>query len=214
MRDRLSGRLRTRGVYWSAVLVGILLVCTLGLANARENPQSDDAADQPGRGHVARIRHPYQVPDITLRDRHDRPVKLRSLLDGSQPVVLQFIFTSCQTVCPMLTSMMAQAQDSLRDVDPSTRLVSISLDPDYDTPSRMAKYADKFGARGDWRFLTGDWKDIRRTLNAFDAMYPGENKMNHKPLTFMRAAGADQWVRLTGTMSAGTLLAQYRKTLN
>ncbi|MDA3933955.1 MAG: SCO family protein [Gammaproteobacteria bacterium] len=160
-----------------------------------------------------RTERSYQIPDVTLRDRHDKPVHLPSVLDEQRPVVLQFIFTSCQSVCPMLTAMTAQAQDRLREIDAATRIISISIDPDYDTPQRLYAYASQFGASGDWKFLTGDRSDILLVLSAFNAMYDGQNKMNHKPYTFMRAAKTDTWVRLIGLPGASKLSEEYRSAL-
>lgn len=152
----------------------------------------------------------YSIPDVTLRNSDDEKVRLRQILQaGDKPVLLQFIFTSCQTVCPMLTAIMSQAQHDLRQVASDTRIVSISIDPEHDTPVRMRRYAEKYDAQGDWIFLTGDWDSIRKTLNAFDAMYEGGSKMYHKPYTFMRKEPGTRWVRLIGMMGAKQLVGEY-----
>lgn len=171
---------------------------------------------KPGRWQgqeYTRIEHNYEIPDITLRDRDDQEVPLQSLFAEHRPVVLQFIFTSCQSICPLLTSIAAQAQEDLREVDSSTRIISISIDPEHDTPQRLKVYAERFEAEGDWYFLTGDRNDISQMLSAFDATLEGGNKMNHKPYTYMRAAGAPQWVRLTGLGGANKLVEEYRNVL-
>ncbi len=160
-----------------------------------------------------RVEQNYVAPDVTLRDRYDQPVELQSLLAEHRPVVMQFIFTSCQSICPMLTSIAAQAQDELRTVDKNTRIISISIDPDHDTPQRLEAYAEQFDATGDWYFLTGHRQDITQTLQAFDATLDGGNKMNHKPHTYLRAAGATEWVRLTGLGGASGLVQEYRELL-
>lgn len=199
-----------RGINWGAAIViplGLLCSPLTALAGNNGLEQSQDAD-------YTRVERSYRIPDVTLRDRQDRSVDLQSLLDDERPLVLQFIFTSCETVCPVLTAMAAQAQEDLRKIAAGTRIVSISLDPDYDTPERLERYAARFGAAGDWRFLTGDWRDIRKTLNAFNAMYEGQNKMYHKPYTFMRAASSDTWVRLVGLMGASTLTAEYRSVVD
>lgn len=187
------------------MLTLLSLVCGPALAHGTQTGTSDQ--------HYLRSTHDYPIPDVTLRDRNDHPVALTTLLGANQPIVLQFIFTSCETICPMLTAMTAQAQTGLRGIDASTRIVSISIDPDYDTPRRMADYANKFGAKGDWRFLTGDWSNILKVLNAFNAMYAGQNKMNHKPYTFMRRAHSKIWIRLVGLMPAKQMATEYRHTL-
>jgi protein SCO1/2 len=77
--------------------------------------------------------------------------------------VADFVFTRCPDMCPMLTSVMARVQRQLTG-DPAledVRLVSISVDPEHDTPARLAAYAEKHGAdRGRWAFLTGPRQEI------------------------------------------------------
>jgi protein SCO1/2 len=79
--------------------------------------------------------------------------------------IADFIFTRCPDMCPMLSSVMARVQRQLEE-DPAfadVRLVSISVDPEYDTPERLATYAAKYGAERDrWFFLTGARQAIWR----------------------------------------------------
>ena len=77
--------------------------------------------------------------------------------------IADFIFTRCPDMCPMLTSVMARVQRQVA-MDPAlegVRLVSISVDPEHDTPARLAAYAEKHGAeRERWAFLTGPRQEI------------------------------------------------------
>ena len=69
--------------------------------------------------------------------------------------VCSFIFTSCPTTCPIITARMAQLQASSADLD--VHFVSITIDPETDTPKRLAEYAEGLFANTDnWSFLTGD----------------------------------------------------------
>jgi len=181
----------------------ILAAVLVGPFGTQAQPaQSEDS--------FTRTTQSYSVPDVTLRDRGGEPIRLRRVLAGDRPVLVQFIFTTCQTICPMLTATMAQAQEDLRRLQPDTRIVSISIDPEQDTPKRLRRYARSHGAEGDWTFLTGDWDAIRKTLGAFNAMYRGGNKMYHEPYTFIRPASSEQWVRYNGLMSADSLVAEYK----
>jgi len=161
----------------------------------------------------SRSQNIYQIPELVLKDSQGSPVSLRELLSEQRPVLVQFIFTSCQTVCPLLTATMAQAQADLRQLRSDTRIVSISIDPERDTPDRLARYAEQFGAKGDWTFLTGNRRQVRQVLNAFDAVYSGGNKMNHKPYTFVRRPRDETWLRLVGNLGAGRLVQEYRDFL-
>lgn len=188
--------------------IAAVFTLALGTAVAATAATNDD-----GQNYTRDVQS-YQIPEVTLRDRRDQPVALRPLLNGDEPIVLQFIFTSCETVCPTLTAMTAMAQEDLRAQDEDTRIVSISIDPNHDTPERMAAYAERFGAKGDWRFLTGSWEDIRTVLDAFNAMYEGGNKMYHQPFTFMRDAGkGSEWVRLNGLLGAELMAAEYSNAI-
>lgn len=74
--------------------------------------------------------------------------------------VADFVFTRCAGPCPRLSRHMAKLQDALGD-EPRVRFVSVSVDPEYDTPERLADYAKRFGAdTATWSFLTGGKKQI------------------------------------------------------
>lgn len=145
----------------------------------------------------------YAPPDVTLTDMGGRRLPLSEAL-GDGPVLLQFIFTTCPTVCPILSSKLADAQDRL----PEARMVSISIDPEHDTPARLREYARRFGAGPRWRFLTGSLEDVVAVQKAF-GVYRSD-KMQHEPSTFLRAAPGP-WVRLTGDAGADELVAELRK---
>ena len=78
-------------------------------------------------------------------------------------VAIAFIYTSCTDVCPMLTANMASVQDKLGSAFGSKiAFVSITVDPERDTPEVLKQYAENFGAdlKG-WSFLTGDPAIVR-----------------------------------------------------
>jgi protein SCO1 len=146
------------------------------------------------------------TPAVTLIDSRGERVSLAAVLDPPGPVVLQFIFTTCPSICPLLSSSLAGAQGELGE---GARLVSISIDPEYDTPARLREYARRFKAGPRWRFLTGGREDVEAVQKAFGAWRV--NKMSHQPLTFLRAAPGAPWVRLAGPVSAADLVAETRR---
>jgi len=152
----------------------------------------------------------YAPPDVTLADVSGAKVKLSSVLEGEGPVMLQFIFTTCPTVCPVMSATFAAAQTRLGPESGKVRMVSISIDPEHDTPERLREYARRFKAGPRWLFLTGELNDIVSVRKAFDA-YPGDNKMRHQPLTFLRLSAGNPWVRLDGLTSAAQLVGEYER---
>lgn len=149
----------------------------------------------------------YQVPDIDLIDESGQAVNLRDLLANDRPLAVNFIFTTCTTICPVMTATMLQLQKQLEGDDVRPNYVSISIDPDYDTAAIMKDYAARYGAN--WTFLSGSPADITRALQAFDA-YRG-SKVNHFALTLFRPANNEEWTRVEGLTSAQELARIWRE---
>jgi len=100
-----------------------------------------------------------QVPEFELTDHWGRPFGSKDL--RGRAWVANFIFTRCPTVCPMFTAKMGRIQHRSRGLLNQLHLVSFSVDPDYDTPERLAEYARKHRASARaWSFLTGPLGDI------------------------------------------------------
>ncbi|MFZ2162459.1 MAG: SCO family protein [Sideroxyarcus sp.] len=156
-----------------------------------------------------RLSASYDIPDVRLVDMNGAQVSLRDGLGGKEPVMLNFIFTSCTAICPVMSATFRQVQEQLGDERSKVRMVSISIDPENDTPARLREYAGRFEAGPQWRMLTGSLKDSIAVQRAF-ATYRGD-KMNHAPATFLRVGGpGTPWVRLDGMASAADIIHEYR----
>ena len=129
-------------------------------------------------------------------------------LDGKKPVILAFIYTSCTTVCPVTSQILSRAQDLLGAEMKNVRMLSVSIDPEYDTPERLLAYSQKFGASAQWQHYTGTLANSVAIQKAFGA-YRGD-KMNHVPLMFINGGGKKNWVQLEGFPSAEQLLKEFR----
>jgi protein SCO1/2 len=149
----------------------------------------------------------YAIPNVTLTNEDGMQVRLREVLASDRPLAVNFIFTSCTTICPVMTATMLQLQGQLVDDAKSPLYVSISIDPDFDTAAVMKSYAAKYGA--DWTFLTGSQNDVMLVLQSFDA-YRG-SKINHFALTLLHAGDAAEWTRIEGLTSASELARIWRQ---
>jgi protein SCO1/2 len=79
--------------------------------------------------------------------------------------VADFIFTACQGSCPLLSQKMAEVAQRTRQLGPEFHLVSLTVDPQRDTPARLAEYAARYGASArKWSFLTGSMDDIQSAV--------------------------------------------------
>lgn len=153
----------------------------------------------------------YPILDVTLKDSSGKKMSLSKVLDQGQPVALNFIFTTCTTICPVMTATFKQMRRELGEASSrELRMVSISIDPEYDRPDVLKAYAKKFGADSDWLFLTGNAQDIVNVLRSFD-VYAG-SKANHMPVTLLRDGHGGKWTRVDGIASGRELarLAQER----
>jgi protein SCO1 len=152
--------------------------------------------------------HQYRLPDLPLVDMNGKTTRLTDALDLDRPVMLNFIFTTCTTICPVLSATFAEVRQQLGAERDRVHLVSITIDPEHDTPERLHAYAARYGAGPEWQFLTGDLENIVAIQKAFDA-YRG-TKANHEPVTFLRAGAEAPWVRLEGLASAAEVISEYR----
>src|SRR6267154_1697572 len=107
------------------------------------------------------------LPDVSLIDQHGHAISLASL--KGKPVLIDFIYTSCASTCPVLTSKIAAVARELGPaLGANVTIVSITLDPEHDGPAQLAAYAKSQGADDNgWLFLSGKPADIDQVLAAF-----------------------------------------------
>ncbi|WP_187293246.1 SCO family protein [Burkholderia cepacia] len=150
----------------------------------------------------------YAVPSVQLVRDDGQAVSLAKELDDGRPVILTFIYTSCTTICPMISQTLEQLQGELGADRSKVHIMSISIDPEADTPERLRTYAARFGAGPEWQHYTGTVDASVAAQRAFN-VYRGD-KMNHTPVTFVRAAPGQPWLRIDGFATPTELLAAYR----
>jgi protein SCO1/2 len=129
----------------------------------------------------------YVVPDVVLVNQDGARVRLQSLIASGKPVVLDFIYGTCTTICPVLSAGYTSLQGKLGPDTRKMQLISVSIDPEHDTPKVMKGYLKQYRAKPGWDFLTGSREDIDRVMRAFDSYV--SDKMYHKQVTFIRAQG-------------------------
>lgn len=163
------------------------------------------AADLKPRRSVAA----YTIPDVVLVNQNGTKIKFRALIESGKPVILDFIYGTCTTICPVLSAGFASFQRKLGPDTQKVQLISISIDPEHDTPKIMKEYLGKYRAKPGWDFLTGSRQDIDAVMRAFDSYVP--DKMYHQQLTFIHAPGTNRWIRINGLMGSSELLTEFQK---
>jgi len=150
----------------------------------------------------------YKVPALSFARQDGKKRGFPAELDDGRPVLLQFMYTSCTTVCPVTTQTFLQVQEKLGNDSRKLHMVSISIDPEYDTPQRLDTFAKKLGAGPQWQFFGGTLSASVAMQKAFDA-FRGD-KMNHFPVSYLRAAPGKPWVRLEGLYSPDEIIKEYK----
>lgn len=150
----------------------------------------------------------YKIPDVVLINQDGKKVRLQSLLNSDTPVVVDFIYGTCTTICPVLSAGFVNLQGKLGTLNQNARLISITIDPENDTPKIMKEYLKRYRAKPGWDFLTGSRSDIDAVMKAFNAYIP--DKMSHYPLNLIRSPKDGSWVRLFGIMSSKEFLEEYQ----
>jgi protein SCO1/2 len=153
----------------------------------------------------------YTVPNIRLVRDDGTAVSLADEMNDGRAVVLNFIFTTCSSFCPLSSQTFALFQHKLGPDRGRVHLMSISIDPEQDTPARLREYARKYHAGPGWQHYTGTLEASRAAQRAFGA-YQGD-KMSHAPLTLVRAADGRSWRRIEGFVTPDELLSEYRQAL-
>jgi len=185
-----------------------LALASLTLSASVISAQMEDAAHMHAHHHMPeRTQHravDYKVPDVQLVRDDGKSISLAQELNDGRPVVLNFIYTTCTTICPVTSHTFSELQEKLGNEREQVHMVSISIDPEQDTPAVLARYALKYGAGSQWRFYTGTLEASIAAQRAFD-VYRGD-KMDHGPVTFVRLAPGRPWLRIDGFAKSDELL--------
>lgn len=185
-----------------------VLAATGGLPSAAADGSS--ASGSSASGPIRSLRD-YAVPAVRLVREDGKAVSLPDEVNDGRPVLLNFIFTSCSSFCPLMSSVFAQFERRLGPDAGKVHLMSISIDPEQDTPARLREYAHKFQAGRNWQHYTGTLAASVAAQRAFDVYRGG--KMSHNAVTLLRAAPGKPWLRIDGLVRPDDLVRDYRELL-
>lgn len=157
--------------------------------------------DAPEEGKATSVR----VPDLSLVDQDGKPVRFYSDLVQGKVVMINFIFTSCTTICPPMGATFGKVRQLLGDrAGKDVHLISVSVDPVTDTPERMKAWGARFGAGPGWTLVTGDRETVTQLLKALGAYNADINE--HTPLVLAGNDPQGQWTRAYGLAAPAKLV--------
>ena len=145
------------------------------------------------------------IPDTELLDQNGNKIHFYTDLVQNQTVVINFIFTTCTTICPPLGATFARVQKELGDkVGRDVRFISVSVDPVTDTPERLKAWGEKFHAGAGWTFVTGNKPQIDELLRALGAS--SARREDHSPTVLIGNDAHGNWTRTYGLANTSTLV--------
>ncbi|WP_109851472.1 SCO family protein [Aquimarina sp. AU58] len=116
---------------------------------------------------------PKKVPEFAFLDQDS--ILITNHDYKGKVYIAEFFFTSCPTICPKMNKNLVYLQNKLKD-DEDFGVASFTINPKFDTPKRLKKYAEKYKVTDpDWHFMTGDREDIYELANAGFNIYAAEN---------------------------------------
>ncbi|KAB0480515.1 protein SCO1/2 [Pseudomonas reinekei] len=178
---------------------GLLTLCLLAvgtgqaLAHSADEHAGHNMPAKSARSESAQVK----FADVALVDQNGKTVHLEQDLISNKIVVMSFIYTSCTTVCPVVSSIMGKVQKQLgARVGTEVQLVSISIDPQRDDAKRLNDYARTFQQGPGWSWLTGSPQSVSETLKGLGS-FSGDFK-SHQPLILVGDGNSRHWTRYYG----------------
>jgi protein SCO1 len=181
--------------------------CGMTLRVMRLNPEPKASADPSGKAadNATDWTGSLRIPDITIYDQNGKQLHFYTDLIKGKTVAINFIFTTCTTICPPMTATFRKVQQQLGErVGADIEMISISVDPTTDVPARIKDYANKFNVGPGWTFVTGSRLEINQLLKALGGYAADRNE--HTPVILVGNERAGYWTRTYGLASPATIV--------
>jgi protein SCO1 len=136
-------------------------------------------------------------PNVVLTNQDNKQLRFYDDLLKGKIVVIQFMFSNCERLCPMVTPNLVKVQSELEKEWPKrVHIVSITVDPDHDTPQVLKAYAKKFHVLPGWQFLTGRRADIDQIRRELGLYYPEDTQFEHMNMITIGREPTGQWITM------------------
>lgn len=151
--------------------------------------------------------------DTVLVDQDGQEVRFYSDMLQGKIVVIDTIFTTCTGICPVMSKTFAQIQEHVGDrLGKDVHLISISVDPETDTPARLKEFGSRFGAKPGWHFLTGKKQNVEFILYKLGQLV--DDKENHKNVVLIGNEPTGLWKKAFGLAPPQDLIRIVDSVLN
>jgi protein SCO1/2 len=175
-----------------------LLLALPATAIADEDPHAKHRAMMKQKSEPALEAAEIDLRNRKVLDQDGREMEFVTEAIGDHIVVMDFVYTTCTTICPVLSALFTQVQTKLGNdvVGSEVRLISMSVDPIRDTPQRLKAYSAKHRAGEGWLWLTGAKPAVDDVLTGLGAYT--SNFEDHPTMVLIGDAQTGEWKRLFG----------------
>lgn len=175
-----------------------LAIVALPAAHADEDPHAKHRAMMKQKSEPALEAAEIDLRNRVVLDQDGREMEFVTDAIGDHIVVMDFVYTTCTTICPVLSALFTQVQTKLGNdvVGNDVRLISMSVDPIRDTPQRLKAYSAKHRAGEGWLWLTGPKPAVDDVLTGLGAYT--SNFEDHPTMVLIGDAQTGEWKRLFG----------------
>jgi len=178
---------RSLALVLACLLTGIFHFTAFAGTPTQSPPKSDDEESQAAA----------YFTDVVLIDQDGRKLRFYSDLLKGKVVLINTIFTTCTGICPVMARTFSQVQEHLgARLGKDVHLISISVDPETDTPNRLKEFGSRFGARPGWHFLTGAKQNVDFALAKLGQKV--EAREDHKALMLVGNEPTGLWKKAFG----------------
>lgn len=154
------------------------------------------------------------LPDLALLDQDGREVRFYSDLIKDRNVVISFFYTTCGSTCLRQGKVFSDLQKELGDrLGKDIFLISVTMDPETDTPRRLKTWGDQYGRKKGWTLVTGKTAEMKKLVGHLTGNPLGRLE-THAPFVYLGSDKKNQWISTYGLPAPRNLIKQFEELGN
>ncbi len=178
-------RINAKKLVLVCAVMSLTIALTVQTASAQTKDHSRHINPQPTTSNANALPPPkLSIPDVEVFDQDGRKQNFYADLVKDKVVIINFVFTTCKVTCPLSGANFSKLQTLLGErLGRDVFLISVSTDPETDSPDKLKAWGERFKAKAGWTLITGESKEVARLLRVLKG--DGLDKDYHAPSLYM-----------------------------
>jgi protein SCO1/2 len=191
----------------------LILLASAWPSGAQDKPSSATEAAKPADPQEKTPPAQKYFTDVLLTNQDGQQMRLYSDLLKGKVVVINVFFSTCHGSCPVMMRTLSTIQDWLGDrLGKQVRIISLSVDPEMDSPAKLKEYAQQLKARTGWYLITGERKNLDLALSKLGQYV--QVKEDHSNIMIIGNETTGLWKKALGLASAEEIIKIVESVLN